>query len=141
MTKQRAWPAACALALALTLAACVSPDPLAEGPTSPTSPVAALELEPPVDRAYLPGIRDWRMIDERHLVLWQTPKRPFLVRLMQPLTIGAQSALTIGLKRSGSYLTRFDSIFIDGWQYGIDSIWEITREQADAVSGRKTTGG
>ena len=124
------------LALVCALAACASTDPLAEGPTSATSPVAQLRLEPAVNRVYLPSIRDWRAVDRQHLVLWQAPGRPYLVRLQQPMTVGAQSALSIGLKRTGSYLTKFDSVFIDGWQYPIDGLWELTREQADAVTGR-----
>ncbi|MEM9317361.1 MAG: DUF6491 family protein, partial [Pseudomonadota bacterium] len=80
------------LLLTMLLGACASTDPLDEGPTSPTSPVAELKLEPPVNRAYLPDVRDWRAVDRDYILIWHTPNRPFLIRLQRPLTVGAQSA-------------------------------------------------
>ena len=91
----------------------------------------------PVRRVYSAGIDGWRTVDERRLIFYTSPSRPYLVTLRRKAP-ALRFNPVIGLKlRDRSIDARFDSIYIDGFPHQIERIEKLSREVADALLGRE----
>lgn len=72
----------------------------------------------------------WRVVDDRTLILWATPFRPYLLELAYPSpdlrfanVIGVTSS--VGIVHSG-----FDAVRVRGLRYPIDRIYQLTPDEA-----------
>ena len=88
-----------------------------------------------VDRVFAPNISDFRVVDNKRVILYATRFRPYLVVLRRPAR-GLSVSSAIGLKRRDSNIdARFDSIYVDGFPYSIDYIEKLTPETAKRLLG------
>ena len=78
----------------------------------------------------LARIHGWHAVDRDSLIVWATPFSPYLIRIDQP-SIDLKFANVIGVSEfAGAIHARFDSIYIDGWKYGITDIYKLSRDDA-----------
>ena len=92
----------------------------------------------PVRRVYAATINGWRTVDNRRLILYTSPSRPYLVTLKREAR-GLRFDPVIGLKlRDRSIDARFDSIYVDGYPYAIERIEKLTKDVADALLARES---
>lgn len=71
----------------------------------------------------------WRALNRQELIVWSTSRKPYLVRLWRPVH-SLRFANHIGLSRSGGRITKFDSVYVDGWRVPIASIQRLHRDDA-----------
>ena len=84
----------------------------------------------PVDGFRIFGSPDnWRALDRDTLIIWATPSKPYLVELMRP-SPSLRFSGTIGVTSTVGRVTKFDSVFVDGWEFPIKAIYKLDREQA-----------
>lgn len=115
----------------LLLAGCAS-NP--ETQQSAERPLDLTGIAEPVDRAWMPTLNSWAEVDRSHLILYSSHRQPYLITLKRPVTSPMFGNVVIGVRQTGSYLTRFDYVMIDGWRHYIESIRPLTVEQAEALS-------
>ncbi|HEX7080671.1 MAG TPA: DUF6491 family protein [Gammaproteobacteria bacterium] len=93
-------------------------------------------LEPVDSIPALTRLHSWNVVDDDTLILWATPFKPYLVELSFP-SPDLRFAWAIGVTSFGSRIhARFDSVRIDGFNYPIREIYELSREQAEAFTER-----
>jgi hypothetical protein len=74
----------------------------------------------------------WTPVDRDTVIVWATAHRPYLLELAFP-SHDLSFAHVIGVTSFGSRVyAKFDSVRVDGFRYPIDSIYELTREEARA---------
>jgi hypothetical protein len=124
-------------ALGLTLALCLGAPSITQarpvsGATAPqagsTETSAALESVDSISILTRPW--SWRAIDDRTVIIWATPFRPYLVELAFP-SYDLKFAQVIGVTSFGDRIyAKFDSVKVRGFRYPISGIYKMTREQA-----------
>jgi len=76
------------------------------------------------------GLWSWRRIDDRTVILWTTPSRPYLVRLRFP-SPDLKWTQAIGVTSLADRVyAGFDALQVRGLRYPIDSITRLTRDEA-----------
>ena len=90
----------------------------------------------PIDSFHFFGRLDnWRAIDRDTLIVWATPARPYLVELTRG-SPDLRFAETIGVTSTiGRVHAQLDSIVVRGWDYPIEAIYRLSREQAHEALG------
>ncbi|HEX6995894.1 MAG TPA: DUF6491 family protein [Gammaproteobacteria bacterium] len=88
----------------------------------------------PVDSIPALGrLHSWSVVDDDRLIIWATPFRPYLVELFRP-SPELKFAVSIGVTSFGSRIhARFDSVEVDGFSYPIRRIYEMSRDDAEAL--------
>ena len=72
----------------------------------------------------------WQPIDDRTVILWATPFKPYLVELAFP-SHDLRWVNVIGVTSFGSRVyAKFDSVQVRGFRYPIKGIYKLTREEA-----------
>jgi hypothetical protein len=99
-----------------------------------TGDVREAELAPALERvesfSLLGRPHSWRAVDEDTVIVWATASRPYLVELAFP-SYDLDFIHVIGVTSIGSRVyAKFDSVRIGGFNYPIDSIYKMTREEA-----------
>lgn len=84
----------------------------------------------------LKRLHSWSVVDDKTVVIWATAFQPYLVALERAVpSHGLRFAHVIGVTSSvGKVSARFDWLHVDGISYPIDSIYKLTREQANALT-------
>lgn len=78
-------------------------------------------------------LHSWSVVDDERLIIWTSPFRPYLVELFMP-SPDLKFAISIGVTSFGSRIhARFDSVEVDGFSYPIRRIYELSREDAEAL--------
>src|SRR5690606_5655082 len=78
-------------------------------------------------------LHSWSVIDDDRLIIWATPFRPYLVELYMP-SPDLRFAVSIGVTLFRSRIhARFDSVEVDGFSYPIRRIYELSRNDAEAL--------
>jgi Family of unknown function (DUF6491) len=88
---------------------------------------------------HLPALKrlhSWSVVNDKAVVIWATAYDPYLVVLARPVPAhGLKFAHVIGVTSSvGKVSARFDWLRVDGITYPIDSIYKLTREQANELT-------
>lgn len=97
---------------------------------------AAAGLEPVGSIPALTRLHGWNVVDEKTLILWASPFEPYLVRLFRP-SPELRFAWTIGVTSFGSRIhAKFDSVEAGGFSYPIREIYELGRDEAEALAER-----
>ncbi len=79
------------------------------------------------------GLHSWTAIDEDTLIVWSTAFEPYLLELKYP-SHDLKFADAIGITQSGSRVhARFDSVKVRGFDYPIDSIYKLSRDEAKQI--------
>jgi Family of unknown function (DUF6491) len=122
------------IALALGLALSTSLGGLsvasAKSSTAQAAPPVTSTREPVNSISLMAGTWGWKAIDERSLILWTLPSKPYLVKLGFP-SQDLKWVNWISLRSMGDRLyARFDSVYVRGIPYPIDSIYPLTEEEA-----------
>ena len=88
----------------------------------------------PVDSIPALGrLHSWSVVDNERLIIWAAPSRPYLVELFRP-SPELRFALSIGVTSFGSRIhARFDSVEVDGFSYPIRRIYQMSRDEAEAL--------
>lgn len=96
----------------------------------------AAGLEPVDSIPALTRLHSWSVVDAETLIVWASPSEPYLVRLFRP-SPELKFAWTIGVSSFGSRVhAKFDAVQVDGFSYPIREIYELGRDEADALAGR-----
>ncbi len=133
LNKLTSFAAAAGLTLALSLGAAsiTHARPVngaAESPAGSAEPSAALEAVKSIPMLTRPW--SWQPIDDRTVILWATPFRPYLVELAFP-SHDLKFAQVIGVTSFGDRIyAKFDSVKVRGFRYPIAGIYKLTRAQA-----------
>jgi len=78
----------------------------------------------------LTPLHSWQALDDRNVIVWATPFRPYLVELAFP-SPDLKFSQVIGVTSVGSRVySRFDSVHVAGFRYPIENIYKLTREEA-----------
>lgn len=78
----------------------------------------------------LSRLHSWQALDDRTVIVWTTPFRPYLVELAFP-SPDLKFSLVIGVTSVGSRVySGFDSVNVAGFRYPIENIYKLTREEA-----------
>jgi hypothetical protein len=82
---------------------------------------------------------DWRALDNTTLIVWATPRRPYLIELNRP-SPDLVFAQTIGLSLS-TFRVRagLDSVIVRGIDYPIAAIYALSADDARALTRGTTT--
>lgn len=76
----------------------------------------------------------FRAIDDDSVLVWRTRSDPYLIELRRR-SPDLRFARSIGVtSTAGRTHARFDDVRIDGLRYPIESIYKLTREQAERLS-------
>lgn len=76
------------------------------------------------------GPYSFTALDDRTLIVWATPFKPYLVELRFPAR-DLKWAQAVGVTQFGSRVhAGFDSVQVRGFRYPIDGIYKLSREQA-----------
>lgn len=76
----------------------------------------------------------FRAIDDDSVLVWRTRSDPYLIELRRR-SPDLKFARSIGVtSTAGRTHARFDDVRIDGLRYPIESIYKLTREQAERLS-------
>jgi hypothetical protein len=88
----------------------------------------------PVDSIPALGrLHSWSVVDDETLIIWAGPSRPYLIELFRP-SPELRFALSIGVTSFGSRIhARFDSVEVDGFSYPIRRIYQMSRNEAEAL--------
>lgn len=88
----------------------------------------------PVDSIPALGrLHSWSVVDNETLIIWATPSRPYLVELFRP-SPELKFAVGIGVTSFGSRIhARFDSVEVGGFSYPIRRIYQMSRDEAEAL--------
>jgi Family of unknown function (DUF6491) len=133
LNKLASFSAALGLTLALSLGAAsitnARPVGAAAAPQAGSAETsAALEEVPSISILTRPW--SWQAIDDRTVIIWATPFRPYLVELAFP-SHDLKFAQVIGVTSFGDRIyAKFDSVKVRGFRYPISGIYKMTREQA-----------
>jgi hypothetical protein len=78
---------------------------------------------------------NWTPLNRSALIIWNTPRRPYLVELARP-SPDLKFVEGIGFTSfAGRISARFDNVIVDGFRYPIKSIYALDRAYAkDLVS-------
>lgn len=121
---------ALALGLALTTSLGTLSVAAAESGTAQAAPPVTAAREPVNSISLVAGTWGWKAIDERTLILWTLPSKPYLVKLSFP-SQDLKWVNWISLRSMGDRLyARFDSVYVRGIPYPIDSIYPLTAAEA-----------
>ena len=117
------------LALSLGAASITNAASAATGSqASSVQPTAALQAVKSIPMLTRPW--SWQPIDNRTVILWATPFRPYLVKLAFPIHELPWTQV-IGVTSFGDRIyAKFDSVQVHGFRYPIKSIYKLTREEA-----------
>ena len=78
-------------------------------------------------------MHSWAVVDDDKLILWSARSRPYLVELFRP-SPELRFATSIGVTSFGSRIhARFDSVEVDGFSYPIRRIYQLSRNEAEAL--------
>ena len=78
------------------------------------------------------GLYDWQAVSKTELILWESPRRPYLVTIPRPPS-GLRYARTIGVTSTAGWVDKWEKIIVNGWRMPIESIVAIDRETAKAL--------
>jgi hypothetical protein len=100
----------------------------------PQVDIGQLQIAPEAERvesfSILGRPHSWTAVDEDTVIVWATPRRPYLIELAFP-SHDLAFAEVIGVTSFGSRVyAKFDSVKVGGFRYPIDSIYELTRDEA-----------
>lgn len=85
------------------------------------------------EMAALTSPHSFRAIDDDSVLVWRTRSDPYLIELRRR-SPDLKFARSIGVtSTAGRTLARFDDVRIDGLRYPIESIYKLTREQAERL--------
>lgn len=103
-------------------------------------PLAPAAYGTPVDSVpALTRLDNWRAIDRDTLIVWATPRRPYLIELRRP-SPDLVFAQTIGLGSSAFRVRAgLDSVIVRGIDYPIEAIFALDADDARALTRRTTT--
>jgi hypothetical protein len=101
---------------------------------APEVDIGRLQIAPEAEQvesfSILARPHSWSVVDEDTVIVWATPRRPYLIELAFP-SRDLRFAHVIGVTSVGSRVyAKFDSVKVEGFRYPIDSIYELTREEA-----------
>ena len=87
----------------------------------------------------LTHLSGWRVVDDESVIVWSTAFQPYLVELERPVPANAlKFAKVIGVTSYGSQVSAgVDWLLVDGIRYQIDSIYKLTREQAEVLARKR----
>ena len=75
----------------------------------------------------------WTALDNRTMILWATPFRPYLVELSFP-SHDLRFAHAIAVTSFGSRVyAKFDAVNVRGFRYPISRIYKLTRDEAKSL--------
>lgn len=81
-------------------------------------------------------LHSWTVVDEHTLIIWASPRQPYLIRLFRP-SRELKFAHSIGVTSFGSRIhARFDSVEVEGFSYPIREIYRLSRDEAKALEMR-----
>lgn len=101
--------------------------------------VNAPALEQVASFSLLARPHSWLAVDEDTVIVWAAPSRPYLVELAFP-SYDLDFAHVIGVTSIGNRVyAKFDSVRIGSFDYPIDSIYKMTREEAKNWSRQSST--
>jgi Family of unknown function (DUF6491) len=113
------------LGLASTASARAEPSADTAGSTVVKSGLQPVESIPMLTRPW-----SWQPVDNRTVILWATPFRPYLVELAFPVH-DLRFAQILGVTSFGDRVyARFDAVRVRGFRYPIDHIYKMTSEEA-----------
>lgn len=76
----------------------------------------------------------WTAIDDDTVIVWATPRDPYLVELAFE-SHDLKFSHAIGITQFGSRIyAKFDAVTVAGFRYPIDSIYRMTREEARSLA-------
>lgn len=76
------------------------------------------------------GIYGWNNVDDDSIIVWASPRRPFLIDLSIK-SRDLKFANRIGITSTAGYVyEKFDSVIVDGIRYPIRGIYKLDRESA-----------
>ncbi len=78
-------------------------------------------------------LHSWRAVSRDELIIWAMPSKPYLVRIWRPAT-GLRFAERIGVSSTAGRITKFDSVFVNGYRAPIKSIEALDKEVARAMT-------
>jgi hypothetical protein len=80
---------------------------------------------PPIDGfSYLGHYDGWNSLDEYHLVVWTGINTAYLITVLPPCN-DLRFAERIGLTKTGSRVTRLDSVLVRHWRCPISEIRQV----------------
>lgn len=100
----------------------------------PQVDIGQLQIAPEAERidsfTMLGGLHSWTAVDDDTVIVWVTPFKPYLIELAFP-SHDLRFAHVIGVTSFGSRVyAKFDAVNVAGFRYPIESIYELTREEA-----------
>jgi hypothetical protein len=76
----------------------------------------------------------WQALDEDTVIVWATPRSPYLVELAFE-SHDLKFSHVIGITQFGNRIyAKFDAVTVRGFRYPIDSIYKMTREEARSLA-------
>jgi hypothetical protein len=76
----------------------------------------------------------WHPIDDDTVIVWATPRDPYLVELAFE-SHDLRFSHAIGITQFGSRIyAKFDAVTVAGFRYPIESIYKMTREEARSLT-------
>jgi len=78
----------------------------------------------------------WRAVAKDEVLLWASPSRPYLVKIWRPIS-SLRFANSIAVTSTGSRVTTFDQVIVDGQRLPIRSIVALDKETAKGLRWRK----
>lgn len=113
------------LGLASTASARAEASADTAGSTQVKSGLQPVESIPMLTRPW-----SWQRVDDRTVILWTTPFRPYLVELAFPVH-DLRFSQILGVTSFGDRIyARFDAVRVRGFRYPIDHIYKMTPEEA-----------
>ena len=79
------------------------------------------------------NINGWQELDQKSLIIWTTPSRPYLVKLARPshdLSFVQRIGVT---SMAGTVKPKFDSVVVEGMRYPISGIYALTTSEARRI--------
>ena len=98
----------------------------------PIEPRAARDFAR-VDSVPAGRLHGFSVISEDTLIVWTTPRKPYLVRLFRP-SRELKFATAIGVTSFGNRIhARFDAVEVNGFSYPIREIYQLSRDEAKTL--------
>lgn len=103
------------------------------GASGPRPEPAAQKLAP-IESVPANALHGFSVVSDDTLIVWTTPRKPYLVRLFRP-SRELKFATTIDVSSFGRRIhARFDTVEVDGFSYPIRAIYELSRNDAEALA-------
>lgn len=84
----------------------------------------------------LTPLYSYNVLSDDSLIIWRDPFHPYLVQLRYPVPAhDLQFSHVIGVtSTTGRIYARFDAVQVRGMRYPIETIYQLTRNQADKLT-------